>query len=464
MLRFYNYIEKTNDGVEGEPVEPSHTNTVVESQPFQKKQKKNVIEGEPFDTNNSNMPCSEVASEKYAYDPGNHPLISTYHPNVQDEIHRYYLLNDACQPEAHVFPTSIKDDAAYCLPRYIFKQGGENTFVTTGFRNWGKKNIIANHVGGLNSAHNKAQRNCDALQNQEQHIETILSNQTSQDRLDYQTRLSASIGVVRILLKQALPFRGHDKYESSNNLGNFLEILEWLCSYNEDIQKVTLKNAPENLKLTSPDIQNDIVSTISIEIVNRIAHELGDSLFAIIVDESRDMSCKEQMAIVLRYVDAGKVIEHFVGVEHVTNTNDVTLKATIDDFLCRTGKVCQGYEVKDMMEELQLTLVAVAKNHTLVSDFFTLVSNVVNVVGASAKRRDILREKHGDNILEALENNELSTVLKVVREDGTSSEQKLEVRVLIGLYGIIWVHLLSTFHEKCVGSHNDLSKALQKKD
>ncbi|XP_050378320.1 transcription factor MYB53-like [Argentina anserina] len=176
-----------------------------------------------------------------------------------------------------------------------------------------------------------------------------------------------------------------------------------ILHYNEDIQKVTLKNSPENLKLTSHDIQKDIVSVISIEIVNRIDHVLGDSLFAILVDESRDMSCKEQMAIVLRYGDAGKVIEHFVGVEHVTNTNVVTLKATIDDFLCRTRLSMsrirsQGYDGA-----------TVAKNHTMVSDFFTLVSNVVNVVGASAKRHDILREKHGDNILEALENNEFSS-------------------------------------------------------
>ncbi|XP_062014178.1 uncharacterized protein LOC133730642 [Rosa rugosa] len=197
----------------------------------------------------------------------------------------------------------------------------------------------------------------------------------------------------RILLKQGLPFRGHDESENSNNRGNFIEILEWLCGYNEDIKAVTLKNAPENLKLTSPDIQKDIVSAISVEIVNTIASELGDSLFAILVDESRDMPSKEQMAIVLRYVDDGKVIEHFVGIEHVTNTNAITLKEAIDDFLSRHGLSisrlrCQGYdgasnmrgELNDLKtlilnenkcafyvhcfaHQLQLALVAVAKNH-----------------------------------------------------------------------------------------------------
>ncbi|VVA36163.1 PREDICTED: zinc finger MYM-type 1, partial [Prunus dulcis] len=52
-------------------------------------------------------------------------------------------------------------------------------------------------------------------------------------------------------------------------------------------------------------------------------------------------------------------------------------------------------------------LVAVAKKHSEIAYLFTMVSNVVNVVGASAKHRDMLREKHADVIFEALNNNEL---------------------------------------------------------
>lgn len=43
--------------------------------------------------------------------------------------------------------------------------------------------------------------------------------------------------------------------------------------------------------------------------------------------------------------------------------------------------------------QLQLALVAVAKNRTLIALLFNLVSNVLNIVGASCKRQDILREK-----------------------------------------------------------------------
>ena len=88
------------------------------------------------------------------------------------------------------------------------------------------------------------------------------------------------------------------------------------------------------MKLTSPDIQKDIVSAAAIETVNVIMKDIGNSLFSILVDESRDVSMKEQMAVVLRYVDErGCVIERFVGVEHVVNTTALSLKDAIDKFL-----------------------------------------------------------------------------------------------------------------------------------
>ncbi|KAK1563166.1 hypothetical protein Q3G72_023374 [Acer saccharum] len=96
---------------------------------------------------------------------------------------------------------------------------------------------------------------------------------------------------------------------------------------------MTLKSAPENLKMLAPRIQRDIVSAISIEIINTIIRDIGDSLFSILVDESRDISSKGQMAIVLRYVDKnGSVIERFVGIEHVTDTSALSLKVAIDEF------------------------------------------------------------------------------------------------------------------------------------
>lgn len=85
--------------------------------------------------------------------------------------------------------------------------------------------------------------------NQKQHIETCLVKQSSQVTVDYRVRLTASIDCIRFLVRQGLPFRGHDESTASLNHGNFLELLRFLADHNEDINRVTLDNAPENLKL-----------------------------------------------------------------------------------------------------------------------------------------------------------------------------------------------------------------------
>ena len=74
-----------------------------------------------------------------------------------------------------------------------------------------------------------------------------------------------------------------------------------------------MKNAPENLKLTSSDIQKDIVNAAAIETINIIIKDLGNALFSILVDESHDISTKEQMTVILRYMNEnGLVIERFI--------------------------------------------------------------------------------------------------------------------------------------------------------
>lgn len=146
------------------------------------------------------------------------------------------------------------------------------------------------------------------------------------------------------------------------------------------------------------------------------------------------------MAIVLRYVDArGRVVERFFGVVHIADTNAITLKATIEAMLAKHGLSLsrlrgQGYDGATNMRrefnglktlilkenksafyihcfahQLQLALVAVARKHREIDSMFHTVSNISNVVGASAKRRDILREKHALRILKAFETGEIQS-------------------------------------------------------
>jgi hypothetical protein len=116
---------------------------------------------------------------------------------------------------------------------------------------------------------------------------------TSEEKQPYKIRLTYSLSCLRFLLKQGLTFHGHDETEESQNRGNFLELLKWLTSNNEDVDKSVLKYAPDNYTLTSPEIQKNIIQSCAIETREKIVDELGNDNFAILADEISDVSHRQ---------------------------------------------------------------------------------------------------------------------------------------------------------------------------
>ena len=116
-------------------------------------------------------------------------------------------------------------------------------------------------------------------------------------------RLQTSIEAVKWLAKQACAFRGHDESIKSSNLGNFTEMIKYLARMNKDIAEVVWENGPGNAKYTSSDIQKELLNIIGNRVRQKIREEIGDVKFCILVDEAQDEYKKEQMTIILRYVD-----------------------------------------------------------------------------------------------------------------------------------------------------------------
>ena len=71
-------------------------------------------------------------------------------------------------------------------------------------------------------------------------------------------------------------------------------------------------------------------------IVESIIKEIGGDVFFLLVDESADVSDKEQMAVVLRYVDkCGVLKERLIGVVHVNETTSLCLKTNVDQLFAK---------------------------------------------------------------------------------------------------------------------------------
>ena len=100
--------------------------------------------------------------------------------------------------------------------------------------------------------------------------------------------------------------------------------------HNESINEV-LQKTPKNCKLTHHAIQKDIVNAIACETSKAIIQNLDNGFFSILVDESRDISVKEQIALILCYVNKkGIIIEQFLGIVHVASTTALSLKRAIE--------------------------------------------------------------------------------------------------------------------------------------
>ncbi|XP_022014873.1 uncharacterized protein LOC110914386 [Helianthus annuus] len=144
--------------------------------------------------------------------------------------------------------------------------------------------------------------------------------------------------------------------EASLYRGNFIEFLKLFAQINEEIGKYILSNASKNCQMTAPSIQKDICNCFAEEVLKMIFEELGDDVFSLLVDELRDISKKEQMVVVLRFVDKlGFVKERYIGVVHVMETTALSLKSAIDELFAHRN-LCVALQRKnqDILNAVEL--------------------------------------------------------------------------------------------------------------
>ncbi|CAG2202031.1 unnamed protein product [Mytilus edulis] len=110
-----------------------------------------------------------------------------------------------------------------------------------------------------------------------------------------------------------------------------------------------LANGNSRAKYTSPDIQNEIINIIGNQIRIDIVDKCNSSkFFALIVDESTDVSTREQVSVCLRYIQRDSL------------SGDISIKEDFLDFVMTTST--KGEHLAELLiETLQGAGVNVAK-------------------------------------------------------------------------------------------------------
>ncbi|XP_075524090.1 uncharacterized protein LOC142556515 [Primulina tabacum] len=345
-------------------------------------------------------------------DPGLRRQIWEYSPNEQEEIRRAYLNLKAYQPILSEYPLNKNNlhprkfqsswhelfpwleyspvkDKAFCFPCFIFnKPSGclkQTAFTVVGFYNWKKarsgKTCFSNVILG-----------------KIMYLHIIVW-------------LKKHFGCLRF---RGVPFRGHDESSNSSNRGNFLEFLDVVALYNDELS-CAIHKAPKNAKYTCHDIQKQIHHMFSVRVKNVIREEIADIKYCIVIDEAV-MSQKENKyttALKLKNAIYSYLSHYNLDVQNIRGQGydgASNMRGEFNGLQALILKDCKSaYYVHCFAHRLQLALVTAGKNITPIHQFFDKLTFIVNMVGASCKCYDELKEAHADDIAYLISINELET-------------------------------------------------------
>ncbi|KDO39325.1 hypothetical protein CISIN_1g036138mg [Citrus sinensis] len=236
---------------------------------------------------------------------------------------------------------------------------------------------------GLSSRHNQNVQSWGCLRNPIQHIDRLINAQTLQEVLENRLQLRTSIIAVKWLAKQAYAFR---------------ELIKHSVECSKEIAEVFLENAPLYAKYTLFDIQKELLNILANKVRNKIRKELRDVKFCILIDEALDEFNKEQMAIILRYVD-WQVYDSASNMRGAWNG----LQAL---FLKDSP---YAYHIHCFAHQLQLALVAASNDVPDVWFLFSTLGSIVNVLTSFAKRISKLKSIWEAKIIDLIASGEVQT-------------------------------------------------------
>ena len=185
---------------------------------------------------------------------------------------------------------------------------------------------------------------CSRFKDHEQrsavHIVSVLIMENFRQRMEHQQRsvteaankvvreginsnrakIKSIVKTVVLCGQQNLALTGHrddaKHYDDPlNNPGNFQVLLNFRIDSGDKVLENHFKTCPKNATYRSKTIQNKLLGCCGEQIIEHIINEVKEAkFFSVLADEVSDVSSKEQMSMVLRYVDkAGHIREAFVG-------------------------------------------------------------------------------------------------------------------------------------------------------
>ena len=147
-------------------------------------------------------------------------------------------------------------------------------------------------------------------------VHQLLRDHTSALVQSNRLKLLSILKTIVFCGRQSIPLRGHREQSDHHlsNPGNFRALLDFRIGAGDAVLADRFKTAPSNAQYNSPQIQNELIACTGEWIREQVLQEVRNArLFSVCAEEAADCSSKEQLPLVIRFVDAtDSICEEFV--------------------------------------------------------------------------------------------------------------------------------------------------------
>ena len=292
---------------------------------------------------------------------------------------------------------------------------------------------------------------------------------------DNRKRLVPIIKTVQHCGKQGIAIRGDNESgiltldKPQVNDGNFRACLRLRLQAGDDNLKRHLETCTRNSHYLSWKIQNEIISATGKLMKNVYAEDANAAgFFSVLCDGTTDISVKEQMSLVLRFLNNKAIHEVFVGFEELSESTDEEIATKLLESLSSYGLdleklLGQGYDgcasVKGHINGVQAhvkrqyptaiyihcashvlnLIVSKASNVADIANCVSTIKDITTFVRGSAKRLKALQqssESSGTSTCEVSQSNSVCETRWVDRHKNITKFVKMFPAVLDTLEGM----------------------------
>ena len=220
-------------------------------------------------------------------------------------------------------------DGAFCINCAMFYHNAQffgkvERLCTVPYKNW--KNAMQDfkvhrdkspwHRNAAEDTYKFRQTITGNLPGINRQLNSVMTQQINKNR----EILKCLIKILITVTQQCIPLRGRNEcnpteqyrsdltssvvVQNDKNPGNFLALVKLAVELQCPILKEHLSKCAKNATYLSKTVQNEMLSLIANNIVEQVVGEIKKSkYFSVLADEAVDISNKEQMPIIIRYVD-----------------------------------------------------------------------------------------------------------------------------------------------------------------